>query len=63
VTITGNWGMHRGDFEENLSLVVNGTVKLGRIITHCFRLDDIEAAFDRVLDREKERVGKVVINP
>lgn len=54
--------MHRGDFEENFSLVLKGKVKLGKIITHRFRLDDIEAAFNKGRE-EKERVGKVIINP
>jgi threonine dehydrogenase-like Zn-dependent dehydrogenase len=50
------------EFEKGLRLAEKGKLKLGPLITHRFKLDDINKAF-RALSERKEFIIKAIIIP
>ena len=45
-----------------MSVIANGRVDLGAMVTHRYKLDDIEAAYD-LFGQQKDGVLKVAISP
>jgi threonine dehydrogenase-like Zn-dependent dehydrogenase len=45
-----------------MGVIVSGRVDLGAMVTHRFKLDDIEAAYD-LFSNQRDGVFKVAITP
>lgn len=61
ISLTGSQGYH-WDFQRAIELVRNGHLDLEKMITHQFKLDQTQDAFETLIDQGKNAI-KVVINP
>ena len=51
------------DFLLGIKLIENGTIQAKKMITHVLPLDEVQTGFDIMLNKEQEKVMKVVLVP
>ena len=62
MSIVGVRGATHRSFTETVAAAEAGEIQVEPLITHRFKLDDIQKAFDTLLDKTQKAI-KIVINP
>ena len=51
------------DFLLGIKLIQNGTIQAKKMITHVLPLDEVQTGFEIMLNKEQQKVMKVVLVP